>query len=276
LVAFVATTSLLVSCSGSGSQVTTAGTPYRFHIVGSPSKSDEQQAVSIIDDRLRAYKGVARLVGGDLVIYLSGPRVSLDPHLFAPDELDFRPVLAGPIPPGTVSKTGSTISATPSSVLALPSAKHQPAVLPEKDLASGKVVQYWFVGPVALTGSALSTASSDLAQTGQWEIRPVFRAGGSGIDVFNTLAAECYSGTSTSCPTLAASIHGQVAIVLDDVVLAAPTIDAPSFERDQITISGSFTEREARAIAAALQSGALPVQLVPLSGGGSPAIDEGT
>ena len=254
---------LAAGCSSSHTQATPAGTPYRFAIEGSPPKAAVQQAVAILDDRLRPYKGVASLVGGDLVLYLPGPKVTLDRQLLAPDQLDFRPVLAGPIPPGTKSKSGVVISATPSSALRSPGAKQRAVVLPEMDAGTGKVEQYWYLGPVAVTGSALSTVSSDLNQQGQWEVRPVFRTGSRGIDLFNGLAARCFAATSPSCPPIVGNVHGQVAIVLDDVVLAAPTIDAPSFERDQITIAGSFTQRQAAAIALALRSGALPVRLVP-------------
>lgn len=48
------------------------------------------------------------------------------------------------------------------------------------------------------------------------------------------------------CPT------GQVAILLDGEVLSAPTVQQPSFERDQIVIAGEFTEPEATDIAQTL------------------------
>ena len=112
------------------------------------------------------------------------------------------------------------------------------------------------LGPTFVTGSGLSTASADLNQQGQWEVRPVFKSGAKGIDLFNKGAGQCYSGAST-CPTK------QMAIVLDNRVLTAPTIDNASFQADQITISGSFSESEVHDIATALKYGALPVPLVP-------------
>ena len=57
---------------------------------------------------------------------------------------------------------------------------------------------------------------------------------------------------SETCPT------GQLAVTLDGRVITAPTIQVASFERDQITISGSYTEDEARTVAALLDSGSLP------------------
>jgi preprotein translocase subunit SecD len=169
---------------------------------------------------------------------------------------------------GTTTTTGPTtvITGTPESELAKPSSKTTNVMLPEYDTKHPKVVkQYWYLGPVALTGSSLSTASSDLSQQGQWEIRPVFKSGKDGIDKFNAIAAVCYSATAstTACPLQTSAQHGQIAIVLDNKVLAAPSIDAASFQRDQITISGSFTQSEASDIATALKYGALPVVLKP-------------
>ena len=169
---------------------------------------------------------------------------------------------------GTTTTTGPTtvITGTPQSELAKPSSKATNVMLPEYETKNPKVVeQYWYLGPVALTGSSLSTASSDLNQQGQWEIRPVFKGGKDGIDKFNAIAAVCYSATAstTACPLQASAQHGQIAIVLDNKVLAAPSIDAASFQRDQITISGSFTQSEASDIATALKYGALPVVLKP-------------
>jgi preprotein translocase subunit SecD len=71
------------------------------------------------------------------------------------------------------------------------------------------------------------------------------RAGRPGIDDFNDLAARCYA-KAPECPV------GQVAIVIDDYVISAPAIQASSYERDQITISGAFTEQEAKDLADAI------------------------
>ncbi len=49
--------------------------------------------------------------------------------------------------------------------------------------------------------------------------------------------------------------------MLDRKVISAPSINAASFQRDQITISGSFTEDSARDLALVLHYGALPVEL---------------
>ncbi len=154
------------------------------------------------------------------------------------------------------TSTKASTLITPDSELRKPSSRSQQVVLPQYDSKTKKMIALYELGPTFVTGSGLSTASSDLNQQGQWEVRPVFKSGAKGIDLFNKGAAECYSGTST-CPTK------QMAIVLDNRVLTAPTIDNPSFAADQITISGSFTQSEVHDIATALKYGALPVPLVP-------------
>jgi preprotein translocase subunit SecD len=122
----------------------------------------------------------------------------------------------------------------------------KPVVLP--GIEEGGTVARYRLGPTLLTGSAIDDATAGLSTQGKWEVRPVFKSGADGIDKFNAAAAKCNSGDST-CPTK------QLAIVLDGVVQSAPTIDAPTFSRDQIQISGSFTETSARDLAARFPSG---------------------
>ena len=83
-----------------------------------------------------------------------------------------------------------------------------------------------------------------------------FREGEVGIDGFNQLAERCYNRDAT-CPS------GQIAITLDSVVRSAPAVQTPTFEADDVSITGSFSEREAKNLALVLDYGALPVQLEP-------------
>lgn len=115
-----------------------------------------------------------------------------------------------------------------------------------------QTVATYQVGPVALTGAALDTARATLSST-QWVVNPVFKGGDQGIGLFNAIAGQCYSKASV-CPT------GQLAIVLDGRVLSAPVIQQASFSADQIEVSGSFTEGDAKDLATALRYGALPVE----------------
>jgi preprotein translocase subunit SecD len=113
------------------------------------------------------------------------------------------------------------------------------------------------LGPTLLTGDALETAGATLDQSNRWTVSPVFLAGANGIDVFNQAAAKCYAQAPDPdvCPS------GRLAIVLDHAVVSSPTINAQVFSRDQIVISGTFDEQQAKDLAAVLRYGALPVEL---------------
>jgi preprotein translocase subunit SecD len=153
---------------------------------------------------------------------------------------------------------------TPESELQKPGSRTQQVVLPQRDPKTKKIVAIFELGPTVVTGSGLSGASSDLNTTGQWEVRPVFKDGKNGIDLFNAAASTCFTGASGStCPAQQGNSHGQIAVVLDNNVLTAPTINNPTFQRDQITISGNFTQSSASDVATALRYGALPVVLKP-------------
>lgn len=117
------------------------------------------------------------------------------------------------------------------------------------------------LGPVAVDGRAVKGATANLSQSGQWTVNPIFKAGVDNIDKFNAIAAQCYNGEAT-CPKTVGE-HGQLGIVLDGVVLSAPSINTPSFEADQISISGSFTKDSAESLAVALRYGSLPIQFAP-------------
>lgn len=108
------------------------------------------------------------------------------------------------------------------------------------------------LGPAETTGEIISDASAELFDLGQWQVAVDVR--GDRIDEFNAIAAECFNGAPT-CPTR------QLAIVLDGRVVSAPSINAPAFDADAISISGSFTESEAKDLALVLRYGSLPVEL---------------
>ena len=103
------------------------------------------------------------------------------------------------------------------------------------------------LGPVVVDASAFESAEAGLDVTGQdWQVNPVFRTGDPGIDTFNAIAHQCF-GQVAECPT------GQIAIVVDGVVVAAPSVEQDGgFARDRIQILGDFTQAEAEALAEVL------------------------
>ena len=108
-------------------------------------------------------------------------------------------------------------------------------------------------GPL-LTGNALETANVGQSNLGSWTVNPTFKAGAEGIDLFNGAAAIC-NGQLPECPS------GRLAAVLDQEVISAPTINASTFSRDRVEISGSFDQESAESLALQLRFGALPVEL---------------
>ena len=114
-----------------------------------------------------------------------------------------------------------------------------------------------------LTGAAIETASATLGGVANWFVSLTMKAGEEGIDRFNALASRCFSG-DTTCPPIRQDEReiprGAMAIVLDGNVESAPIVNAPEFLRDQITIQGGFSEREARYLALVLRYGALPIE----------------
>ncbi len=130
----------------------------------------------------------------------------------------------------------------------------QPVVLTET--VDGEVVATYQLGPTLSTGGIVETARADLDETtGQWSVALTIK-GGEGIDQFNNAASLCFNA-APECPSK------QLAIVLDSNVVSAPEIQQATFERDQIQISGNFTEDEAKDLALILRYGALPVELEP-------------
>ena len=127
----------------------------------------------------------------------------------------------------------------------------EPVTLAEYDDEGNEVARYR-LGPAEATGEILSGASAQLQGVGQWAVGVEVR--GSRIDEFNAIAADCFNGAPT-CPTR------QLAIVLDGRVVSAPSINAPSFAADAISISGDFSEGEAKDLALVLRYGSLPVEL---------------
>jgi protein-export membrane protein SecD len=94
-----------------------------------------------------------------------------------------------------------------------------------------------------MTGEVLKSAVATADQLGQWQI--AFDLTPAGSDQFFN-----YTGSHIGQP---------MAIVLDGVVLSAPTIQAAI--RDQGVITGQFTRDEADSLAVQMRYGALPVPL---------------
>jgi preprotein translocase subunit SecD len=148
--------------------------------------------------------------------------------------------------------TGETIPLPapfdPSQVVVPPAQPVEQDVLPIRDTNEACLV-----GPSGGSGEVFARGSAgvDLDQFGAWIVTVDLR--GDGEATWNALASQCFA-TAATCPS------GQLAIVLDDVIQSAPVVNAPSFSGG-VTISGDFTESEARDLARVLNRGAFPVNV---------------
>ncbi len=221
------------------------------------------QAISIIRSRVDAL-GVAEpditRQGNAIIVQLPGVK-NKDRALQIVGQtaqLYFRPVIQPlPVegstpttaPPTTVEGSPPTSAPAPAEVPTTPSDQDDPAkevVLPQKD-SKGRVTGRYALGPAEVKGQAISSADARLDSSGQWAVN--FGLSGDGEKDWNAMAAKVGKGK-------------QIAIDLDGVVKSAPTLNETNFA-GRGTITGNFTEGEAKDLALVLSYGSLPVQLVP-------------
>jgi preprotein translocase subunit SecD len=242
-------------------------------LVLAPSKKVDSgvlaQSISIIRNRVDAL-GVGEpeisRQGSNIIVELPGVRDQQKARSVVGQtaELRFRPVLVPGIPPedakpattttlkGATTTTGAPGATTTTTIApsAIPTTKPEDdiatsaVILPLKD-RTGTVTQRMQLAPAVLTGEVVKTATAAFDQSnGSWYVQLQLTKKGS--PQFDAMAA--------------ANQGKQVAIVLDGVIKSAPTIQATSFN-GRPTITGDFTQKDARDLALVLRFGALPVQL---------------
>lgn len=109
----------------------------------------------------------------------------------------------------------------------------------------------YVLAPADLVGTDIESATAGLPQQG---------AGGWQVELLMTTDGAKKFATSTQNLSAQQTPNDQFAIVLDGVVISAPSVNEPILGGSAV-ISGSFTAEEARALAQVLKYGALPVSL---------------
>ncbi len=113
--------------------------------------------------------------------------------------------------------------------------------------------QRYLLGPSPMTGQAIKSASAAELQSGQWVVNYTLTATGSPL--WDKIAKNYF--------------HALIAIELDGVVQSAPFIQPTQTTFTSFggtgQISGNFNQQSANTLALAMQYGALPVRLVPLT-----------
>jgi preprotein translocase subunit SecD len=185
----------------------------------------------------------------------SAPTTTTPPASTAPTDstssssattIGIQPISASSVPQDTAPADGS--STTTTAVVSDPTIQQ---LLPVQ--AGGQCL----VGPAGGTGTVFeNNAKADILDGG-WGVTVGLRSGSRGEDIWNVIAAECYS-KATTCPS------GRLAIELDGLIVSAPSVNTPQFSGN-VQITGSFTESEAKNLARVLKSGSLPVKMVTVS-----------
>ena len=136
---------------------------------------------------------------------------------------------------------------------------------PEQDLTDSFVVladelgNRFCLSPTRFTGEVVESAQAVPGGVvgNEWQVSLTLKGGNAGINQWNQTAAQCFS-------RLGDCVSGRLAIVLDGQVVSAPTIQTPSFDRQNISITGDFTDEEANNLGLVLRYGSLPVELETL------------
>ncbi|SOD76560.1 protein-export membrane protein SecD [Streptomyces sp. 1222.2] len=200
-----------------------------------------ERAAGLMRDRVKAAKltDVEVTVEEKRQITVAGPAESEESlkALGAPAELAFRPVLSQ-LPTESKGTCGAAADASPSQPLT--ACGEQQGALSTYEL-----------GPVAVPGTDVSDAAADVdaARGGGWFVTLEFTSAGAKkfADVTGRLAQQTLP-------------QNQFAIVLDGKVVSAPSVST-AITGGTAEISGDFTPQEAEALAANLDTGALPVRL---------------
>ena len=157
-------------------------------------------------------------------------------------------------PSTTVSSTDA--GATTTTVAIAPAQPQQDISMtnePSKQaILEGRDGLVYFTGPSQADGQVFAIDAAAQISSGSWVVAVGLRGGASGEDKWNLLAAQCFQKAAT-CPT------GQIAIVLDGVVISAPVVQTANFS-GSVQISGDFKEAEAKDLAKILEFGAVPVR----------------
>jgi len=164
---------------------------------------------------------------------------------------------------GEGSVTTTTVAAADGAATTTTVAIAVPPSVPQQDISmtnepskqailEGRDGLVYFTGPSQADGQVFANDAAAQINSGSWVVAVGLRDGANGEDKWNLLAAQCFQKAAT-CPT------GQIAIVLDGVVISAPVVQTANFS-GSVQISGDFKEAEAKDLAKILEFGAVPVR----------------
>ncbi len=231
---------------------------------GGPASAEQlQRAAAVLRSRLAAedVQPATVDVAGDTIV-VTAPTADADQVKASgePTVLRLRPVRAGPFPaPAGSGHPGAdypgVTGADAAALAALDCTRPATADQPDRTLAACDQdnSQKLLLEPVIIDGTGIQKATAQLsANAGGWTITIEFTS-----TAQRTFADYTGAHNATITPN---DPHNQLAFVLDGRVISAPQV------QDRITgpteITGNFNQTTARALAAAVSSGALPIRLL--------------
>jgi hypothetical protein len=259
-----------------------AGVTVETSFVPSATSAQATQAAQVMTKRLTNYgfpgsTAVVNAAGTGLTITVAGATsesnaLQILQPLTINGKLYFRPAVAGPYAPAageTVSPKSAEVlgqlspgSSLPSSAIATtPTDQDQPtgtSVLVQPDI-DGNVIARWQVGPSQLDATAVSDAKVTTLN-GSPAVQIVMKSGSPGIDQFNAMAKACYEKQPT-CPSNVYTVVFDSNIVTATQVSPTASSFTPFTTTGVIIWSPDWTQDHAKAIAAIITVGELPVQL---------------
>ncbi|MCI8646671.1 MAG: protein translocase subunit SecD [Firmicutes bacterium] len=128
----------------------------------------------------------------------------------------------------------------------------------------GKTAQLQFAladGTIVLDGSNVKDATTGTAEDGGYAVNLQFDS--EGADKFADATSKAYEGSVTS--SYEGVQNNAIMILLDDQIISAPGVRSGPITGGSCEISGSFTQEEAKNLAALIRGGALPVELVEVT-----------
>lgn len=118
-------------------------------------------------------------------------------------------------------------------------------------------------GTPVLDGSNVKDATTGTSEKGGYAVLLEFDSEGG--DKFTEATEKAYSGAVTSAYKEEGVQDNAIMILLDDQIISAPAVDNGPISGGSCEISGSFSQEEAKNLAALIRGGALPVELVEVT-----------
>lgn len=230
-------------------------------VVELPGVKDQQEALDAVDVsgivELRPVINFASCTGGGDITQLPIDGITVEPTALGTPGIDV-PADAGVPEDIEAVKRRSAPEPDGPVVTGVPQVPQFPGSA-GADLLLTRDGQPLCVGPAQGTGEVFERRSAAVDNQFGFSVN-VRLNGAQGEATWNSLANQCFNSAPT-CPSIQPGSNGQIAIVLDDVIQSAPSVNTTNFS-GQVSVTGQFTQDEAESLANILNRGAFPVRMI--------------